>query len=607
MNPIAWIQGLQGLTLVAIICAFLFLEETGVPIPFAPGDLLLAIAGIAIAAGRVNPAVMVACAFVAILAGASLGREGFALLGWDRLMRVADPLHARVPLERAAAMLQRNGWRAVFTARLVPGLRVHTTEVAGVSRMPRLTFLGGLFPATAVYVAAFVGLGAAFGRPILRVIHEAEHQVLILIVCVAAGVLVVVWSRAFVRRALDAAGGWTGILTFRLDSPGIILIPACIGLNFAGHAAAQALKLPLFMDSIGTILCGVLAGPWVGGSVGFISNLLSSNTIDPIAAPYSVVSFAIGFTAGLFRYVGRPSQGSAWLALWPFLFFIASIVSTPLNVTLNGGQSGVALGDAIYTRLSGANVPVPVAAYVDEAVIDLPDKLLAVVGAFLIYRGLPAQPVRQRALVLDVGEAFTFAFRSRRFVAGMAAADLCLLFSWLLVPLLLFIGYTVSVARAARSGAAGLPPWNDLIGKLKDGLRLVTLLFAWTLPGIALGIPTELAGHVPPGGIGTPLGALAALGGLWDLFVLVAQGAIWSQYLHGGFRAGLNVAGVVRRVRFNLGLTLVIAALATVLAVIGLGGLFVFVLGVLVTLPYCSWVGAYLFGRYASVTDEAPA
>lgn len=68
-------------------------------------------------------------------------------------------------------MLERHGWRAVFKARLIPGLRVHTTQVAGVRRMPRLQFLGGLLPATAVNVAAFVGLGAAFGRPILQVIR----------------------------------------------------------------------------------------------------------------------------------------------------------------------------------------------------------------------------------------------------------------------------------------------------------------------------------------------------------------------------------------------------------------------------------------------------
>src|SRR2546426_63244 len=180
----------------------MFIEEVGVPLPFAPGDLVLAIGGIAIAGGRVNAALFVGAVTVSILTGAIFGREIFALVGWDRLMRVARPLHARVPLERASGLLQRGGWRAVFTARLIPGLRVHTTQVAGVSRMPRLTFLAGLLPASAVYIGAFVGLGAAFGRPILSLIHEAEHQVLIAIALVLALVVAFLLTRAPVRRAL---------------------------------------------------------------------------------------------------------------------------------------------------------------------------------------------------------------------------------------------------------------------------------------------------------------------------------------------------------------------------------------------------------------------
>src|SRR5207249_350877 len=82
-----------------------------------PGGLVLAIGGIALAGGRVTAALFVGAVAVAVLSGAVLGREIFALLGWDRLMRVAQPLHARVPLERASGLLRRGGWRAVFTAR----------------------------------------------------------------------------------------------------------------------------------------------------------------------------------------------------------------------------------------------------------------------------------------------------------------------------------------------------------------------------------------------------------------------------------------------------------------------------------------------------------
>ena len=277
------------------------------------------------------------------------------------------------------------------------------------------------------------------------------------------------------------------------------------------------------------------------------------------------------------------------------------------------GKYGVPLGDSIYADLRRAHFPAFAAAYAGEAAIDLPDKLLAVLGAFLIYRGLPAQPARRSTLELDVGEACAYAFRSRKFFVKIAIGALCLLFSWLLVPLLLFAGYTVSVARSVRAGGTELKGWDHLGVKLNDGLLVMILVLIWTLPGIGLGLPAELASGEgaetgitrPAGTLGGAFGVLAALGGLWGLFVLVAQGAIWSQYLRGGFRAGLNLADVIRRVRFNLGLTMVVAALATVLAVIAFSGFVALLLGALLTLPYCSWVGAYLFGRYARMTDEA--
>src|SRR5207245_5935149 len=170
-------RGAAGNRAGLVLAGFLFAEELGVPIPFAPGDIMLAIGGVAIAAGRVDAVTLVLAVLVASVAGAVLGRELFAFLGWGRLMAVATRLHARTPLERAADLLQRSGWRGVFTARLSPGLRVPTTEVAAVSGMPRATFVAGLLPASVVYVAACVGGGAAFGRPMLALQHPGDHDV----------------------------------------------------------------------------------------------------------------------------------------------------------------------------------------------------------------------------------------------------------------------------------------------------------------------------------------------------------------------------------------------------------------------------------------------
>lgn len=184
---------------------------------------------------------------------------------------------------------------------------------------------------------------------------------------------------------------WLNAFRIRMNTLAIVLIPVCIAIDWAGHAIASTLKLPLFLDSIGTVLGALLAGPWVGGLAGFITNLISSGTIDPIAAPYSVISLLIGFAAGIAGYYSWQQRRLGWLGLYLLVFLVASVGSTPLNVALYQGQSGVPFGDAIFTGLSKAGWPTWLAAYVDEASVDLPDKLVTVLIALVIFAGLPTR------------------------------------------------------------------------------------------------------------------------------------------------------------------------------------------------------------------------
>ena len=574
------IENLGGMALILAICALLFVEELGVPLPFAPGDIVLAIGGIAVAGGRVNPVLLCGLTLVAIIVGATLGREITALLGWTRLMRIARPLHAEKPLERAAQLLRRGGWRTVFTARLLPGLRVYTTQMAGVTGVRRSTFLAGLAPSAVVYVAGFVGLGAAFGRPILALIHASQHQVLLGVLALAVAIALVLLIRIGMRRTLQSleSGGWTGPWRLRLDSLGIIVLPLCLGLNFAGHALAVGLKLPLFLDSTGTILGGVLAGPWVGGSLGVLSNLLASNTFDPIAASYAIVSFAVGFTAGLSRYLNWQRRASGWILLWAVCVGVSALLSTPINFLVSSGQSGVGFGDSIYASLS-ARLPRALAAFVGELAVDR--------------------------------EPFTFLFRSPRWGRRMLAGVVCFTFSWLVVPGLLLLGYLVELSRGVRDGRSGVPRWDHRWQKIKDGFAVTVLFVLWSLPGIVVSViggilvdPTVEAGLGP---VAATVGdVLSAIGNVWQFMVLVIQMPVWAQYLQGGFRAALSVPAIVHRLRVNPSLTVVVAALTLILVVVGLLGLIAIVIGVLVSLTYMSFVWAHLAGIYARLTDPAP-
>src|SRR5437667_6315365 len=205
MNPITSISRLSGYLLIAVIAGLVFIEESGIPVPFAPGDLLLMIAGIAIASDTVEPFPMVAALLLATILGAMVGREVFAAVGRPALMRAAEALRFRPALERATHLLRRGGAPAVFIGRLIPGLRIHTTQVAGVSKMPRLTFAAGLIPSAFVYIGFFVGLGALVGQPAVRLFHRAEHRFFVIAVSSLATLAVVLSVRWLARRGALAA------------------------------------------------------------------------------------------------------------------------------------------------------------------------------------------------------------------------------------------------------------------------------------------------------------------------------------------------------------------------------------------------------------------
>jgi membrane protein DedA with SNARE-associated domain/uncharacterized RDD family membrane protein YckC len=205
MNPISSIASLSGDLLIGVIAGLVFIEETGIPIPFAPGDLLLIIAGIAIASDTVDPVPMVGALLIASVLGAMVGREVFAAVGRPALMKAADALRFRPALERASNLLRRRGARAVFIGRLIPGLRITTTQVAGVSKMPRLTFAAGLIPSVVVYVAFFVGLGALAGQPAVGLFHRAEHRFFVIGVTILAALAVILSVRWLARRGALSA------------------------------------------------------------------------------------------------------------------------------------------------------------------------------------------------------------------------------------------------------------------------------------------------------------------------------------------------------------------------------------------------------------------
>lgn len=78
----------------------------------------------------------------------------------------------------------------------------------------------------------------------------------------------------------------------------VTMMALCIGINFLGGSIALFLRLPIYLDSIGTIFAGAIGGPIVGLVTGLLSGLLSGITTDIFSLYYSPVQIVTGLLAG---------------------------------------------------------------------------------------------------------------------------------------------------------------------------------------------------------------------------------------------------------------------------------------------------------------------
>src|SRR5918995_1235569 len=131
-----------------------------------------------------------------------------------------------------------------------------------------------------------------------------------------AAIALVVGFVAYAAVEYLQTGGFASIAA-QFDMRTLVLMPIAIAVNIIlGAAVANALKIPIYLDSIGTILVGALAGPIPGALTGFVTNILWQYVIPPpfqgaVAAPFAIVAAVIGLLAGIFGRVGwlRPRVG----------------------------------------------------------------------------------------------------------------------------------------------------------------------------------------------------------------------------------------------------------------------------------------------------------
>jgi energy-coupling factor transport system substrate-specific component len=166
-----------------------------------------------------------------------------------------------------------------------------------------------------------------------------------------------------------------------------VLIPVAIAINIAIGQIVVLLKLPVYLDSIGTVLVGAICGPWAGALTGTLSNTIWGIAIDPNALPWWPVALFIGYMAG--RMANWGFFKSWWkVVVTGFVVAItAAIISTPIAVYLYGGIT--ASGSSFITAyLLQTGQGVFQAVFSTSFLVEPVDKITTSMLAFAIVQGL---------------------------------------------------------------------------------------------------------------------------------------------------------------------------------------------------------------------------
>ena len=173
----------------------------------------------------------------------------------------------------------------------------------------------------------------------------------------------------------------------KINTRNLTLVSMAIALNVIGALVALGLRLPIYLDSIGTILIACLIGPKYAVMTGVCGSLVSGITFDPYSIYFAPVQISTGLLAGIMYNKGFLKGKKTPLGV--FIFTLpTSIISACIAAFLFGGVTSSG-SSYIVQILSHFNVPMVVGVFATQVITDYADKFIAVIIVTLVVSAMP--------------------------------------------------------------------------------------------------------------------------------------------------------------------------------------------------------------------------
>lgn len=165
----------------------------------------------------------------------------------------------------------------------------------------------------------------------------------------------------------------------------ITLIALAIVINIVGSYIALGLHLPIYLDSMGTIMTAILLGPFYGLFPGVLSALITGMISDIYALYYMPVGIVLGVVTG---FVFQKNKSNKLFVKSFCISVPASLISACITATVFGGitSSGSTM---LVQLLAKTPLGLTLSCLIVQFFTDYFDRLLSLWLVFSVIKKLP--------------------------------------------------------------------------------------------------------------------------------------------------------------------------------------------------------------------------
>ncbi|HFZ6239923.1 TPA: ECF transporter S component [Streptococcus agalactiae] len=159
----------------------------------------------------------------------------------------------------------------------------------------------------------------------------------------------------------------------------ISFISIAIAINLVGANLALFLRLPIYLDTIGTLLIAVILGPWYAASTAFLSALINWMTTDIFSLYYSPVAIVVAIITGILIKRNCKPSSLLWKSL--IISLPGTIIASVITVILFKGITPS--GSSIIAQfLHGIGLDMTSSLILVQVGTDYMDRLISLILVF---------------------------------------------------------------------------------------------------------------------------------------------------------------------------------------------------------------------------------